>query len=131
MELRKILNQDGIESVIAEQLLDMDHDALSEEAKKGLLREQLKRTRQPNLSFSQRRNLKPWPYSMSLGRMASHPFITTACDRPLRNGFIHDVLAHCTCYKRYYKLIQNIEQDPEVPRRKARALARFVEFHHY
>ena len=51
MELRKILNQDGIESVIAEQLLDMDDDGLSEEAKKGLLREQLKRTKQPNLSF--------------------------------------------------------------------------------
>ena len=30
MELRKILNKDGIESAIAEQLLDMDDDALSE-----------------------------------------------------------------------------------------------------
>lgn len=48
------------------------------------------------------------------------------------SGFIHDVLAHYTCYKRYYKLIQKVEADPEVPRRKAaRALARFVEFHDY
>ncbi|MBL8519203.1 MAG: type I restriction endonuclease subunit R [Betaproteobacteria bacterium] len=50
----------------------------------------------------------------------------------IEEGFIHDVLAHYTSYKRYYKLIQKIEDDPEVPRRKAaRALARFVEFHDY
>ena len=51
MELRKILNKDGIESAIAEQLLDMDDETLSDEAKKELLREQLKRAKQPNLSF--------------------------------------------------------------------------------
>ncbi len=50
MELRKILNKDGIGSAIAAQLLDMDDEALSEEAKKALLREQLKRAKQPNLS---------------------------------------------------------------------------------
>ena len=56
-----------------------------------------------------------------------------ACMRQaIEEGFIHDVLAHYTCYKRYYKLIQKVEADPEVPRRKAaRALARFVEFHDY
>lgn len=60
MELRKILNKDGIESAIAAQLLDMEDEALSEEAKKALLREQLKR--------------------------AKHLSITTACGRPLRKG---------------------------------------------
>ena len=35
MELRKILNKDGIESAIAEQLLDMDDETLSDEAKKN------------------------------------------------------------------------------------------------
>ena len=50
----------------------------------------------------------------------------------IEEGFIQDVLENYTCYKRYYKLIQKAEQDPEVPRRKAaRALARFVEFHDY
>ena len=51
MELKKILNREGIESAIAEQILDMNDEPLSEAAKISMIREQLKRTRQPNLSF--------------------------------------------------------------------------------
>ena len=41
-----------------------------------------------------------------------------------------DVLENYTCYKRYYHLIQTIEDDLAVPRRKAaRALARFIDLH--
>jgi type I restriction enzyme R subunit len=52
-ELRKILNKDGIESAIAAQLLedDLEEDELSDEAKKQLLKEQISRTKQPNLSY--------------------------------------------------------------------------------
>jgi len=60
------------------------------------------------------------------------PFHHYSMRQAIEEGFIHDVLAHYTCYKRYYKMIQKVEQDPEVPRRKAaRALARFVMFHDY
>ena len=60
------------------------------------------------------------------------PFHHYSMRQAIEEGFIHDVLAHYTCYKRYYELIQMVEADPEVPRRKAaRALARFVEFHDY
>ncbi|MEQ1602327.1 MAG: type I restriction endonuclease subunit R [Methylophilaceae bacterium] len=135
MELRKILNKDGIESAIAEQLLDMDDEALSEEAKKELLREQLKRAKQPNLSFfafTATPKFKTLAVFNEPGSNGKAPFHHYSMRQAIEEGFIHDVLAHYTCYKRYYKLIQKIEQDPEVPRRKAaRALARFVEFHDY
>lgn len=135
MELRKILNRDGIESAIAEQLLDMDDDALSDEAKKELLREQLKRAKQPNLSyfaFTATPKFKTLAVFNEPGPDGKAPFHHYSMRQAIEEGFIHDVLEHYTCYKRYYKLIQKVEQDPEVPRRKAaRALARFVEFHDY
>lgn len=135
MELRKILNRDGIESAIAEQLLDMDDEALSEEAKKALLREQLKRAKQPNLSFfafTATPKFKTLCVFNEPGPDGKAPFHHYSMRQAIEEGFIHDVLAHYTCYKRYYKLIQKVEDDPEVPRRKAaRALARFVEFHDY
>jgi len=135
MELRKILNKDGIESAIAEQLLDMDDDALSDEAKKELLREQLKRTKQPNLSFfafTATPKFKTLAVFNEPGKNGKAPFHHYSMRQAIEEGFIHDVLAHYTCYKRYYKLIQKAESDPEVPRRKAaKALARFVDFHDY
>ena len=135
MELRKILNKDGIESAIAEQLLDMEDDALSEEAKKGLLREQLKRAKQPNLSFfafTATPKFKTLAVFNEPGASGKAPFHHYSMRQAIEEGFIHDVLAHYTNYKRYYRLIQKIEKDKNVPRRKAaRALARFVEFHDY
>ncbi len=135
MELRKILNRDGIESAIAEQLLDMDDDALSEDAKKEMLREQLKRTKQPNLSyfaFTATPKFKTLAVFDEPGPTGTSPFHHYSMRQAIEEGFIHDVLENYTCYKRYYKLIQKVEQDPEVPRRKAaKALARFVAFHDY
>jgi type I restriction enzyme, R subunit len=135
MELRKILNKDGIESAIAEQLLDMEDDALSEEAKKGLLREQLKRAKQPNLSFfafTATPKFKTLAVFNEPGPDGEAPFHHYSMRQAIEEGFIHDVLANYTCYKRYYRLIKKVERDPEVPRRKAaRSLARFVEFHDY
>ncbi|MCP2040056.1 type I restriction enzyme R subunit [Neisseria sp. HSC-16F19] len=135
MELRKILNRDGIESAIAEQWLDVEDDALSEAAKKALLREQLKRTRQPNLSFfafTATPKFKTLAVFDEPGKNGEVPFHQYSMRQAIEEGFIHDVLAYYTCYKRYYKLMQKVEDDKEVPRRKAaRALARFVEFHDY
>ena len=135
MELRKILNKDGIESAIAEQLLDMEDETLSEEAKKNLLREQLKRPKQPNLSFfafTATPKFKTLCVFNEPGSDGKAPFHLYSMRQAIEEGFIHDVLKYYTCYKRYYKLIQKAEDDPEVPRRKAaRALARFVQFHDY
>lgn len=135
MELRKILNKDGIEAAIAEQLLDLDDEVLSEDAKKELLREQLKRAKQPNLSFfafTATPKFKTLAVFNEPGPNGKAPFHHYSMRQAIEEGFIHDVLKYYTHYKRYYKLVQKVEEDPEVPRRKAaKALARFVQFHDY
>lgn len=133
MELRKILNKEGIEAAIAEQLLDLDEDEMSEGAKEEMLREQLKRTKQPNLSFfafTATPKYKTLAVFDEPGDSGQSPFHLYSMRQAVEEGFIMDVLASYTQYKRYYQLIQQIEDDPEVPRRKAaRALARFVDLH--
>ena len=135
MELRKVLNREGIEAAIAEQILDMDEDALSEDAKKELLREQLKRTRQPNLSyfaFTATPKFKTLASFDEPGENGQSPFHHYSMRQAIEEGFILDVLQNYTIYRRYHELVQHAEQDPEVPRRKAaRALARFVDLHNY
>jgi type I restriction enzyme R subunit len=135
MELKKILNREGIEAAIAEQILDMNDEPLSDEAKQNLLKEQLKRTKQPNLSFfafTATPKFKTLAVFDEPGESGSSPFHLYSMKQAVEEGFILDVLKSCTCYKRYYKLIQTVEQDPEVPRsRAARALARYVNLHEY
>jgi len=135
MELKKILNRDGIESAIAEQILDMNDEPLSEEAKKSMIREQLKRTRQPNLSFfafTATPKFKTLAVFDEPGENGTSPFHLYSMRQAIEEGFILDVLQGYTCYKRYYQLIRTVEDDPELPRRKAaRALARYVDLHNY
>lgn len=136
MELKRILNKDGIESAIAEQLLDMDDDTLTEEAKKEIIREQLKRAKQPNMSFfafTATPKFKTLAVFNEAGENGQAPFHHYSMRQAIEEKFILDVLAHYTTYKRYYKLIQKVEDnDPSVPRRKAaKALARFVQLHDY
>ena len=48
----------------------------------------------------------------------------------IEEGFIMDVLQNYTTYKRFFGLIKQIENDPEVPRKKAaKALTRYLELH--
>jgi type I restriction enzyme, R subunit len=136
MELKRILNKDGIESAIAEQLLDMDDDTLTEESKKEIIREQLKRAKQPNMSFfafTATPKFKTLAVFNEAGENGQAPFHHYSMRQAIEEKFILDVLAHYTTYKRYYKLIQKVEDnDPSVPRRKAaKALARFVQLHDY
>lgn len=133
MELRKILNKDGIESVIAAQLLDDEDEILSEEARRELLREQLKRARQPNLSyfaFTATPKYKTLAAFDAPGPNGRPPFHHYSMRQAIEERFILDVLANYTTYRRYFRLNQKAGDDPTVPRRKAaRALARFVDFH--
>lgn len=133
MELRKVLNHDGIEAVIAAQVLDMEEEELSDEAKAGMLREQLKRTKQPNLSFfafTATPKYKTLAVFDEPGENGKSPFHLYSMRQAIEEGFILDVLQNYTCYKRYYQLVQKAEADPNVPRQKAvRALSRFVDLH--
>ena len=133
-ELRKILNKDGIEAAVAAQLLDDDEDEeLSDAAKAKLYQEQLKRTKQPNLSyfaFTATPKYKTLLVFDEPGDSGAAPFHNYTMRQAIEEGFIQDVLANYTCYQRYYELVRICEQDPDLPRRQAaKAIARFVELH--
>lgn len=134
-ELRKILNQDGIEAAIAAQLLadELDEEELTDTAKKQLLKATLTRTKQPNLSyfaFTATPKQKTLLVFDEPGENGQAPFHLYTMRQAIEEGFIQDVLANYTCYNRYYELIKLSETDPELPRRQtAKAIARFVELH--
>ncbi len=133
MELRKVLNKEGIEAAIAEQLLDMEEEDLSNAAKQAMLREQLKRTKQPNLSFFAFTATPKFKTKLVFdepGEDGQSPFHLYSMRQAIEEEFIMDVLANYTCYTRYYELVKTVEDDSTVPRRTtARALARFVDLH--
>jgi type I restriction enzyme R subunit len=101
-ELKRILNGSGIEAVLAEQILDMDEQELSEDAKEGLLREMLKRPRQPNLSFfafTATPKFKTKAVFNEPGADGKSPFHLYSMRQAVQEGFIMDVLANYTTYK--------------------------------
>jgi len=133
MELRKVLNKEGIEAAIAEQILDMDEEDLSDEAKAGLLAEMLKRPQQKNISyfaFTATPKFKTLAVFNEPGKNGKAPFHDYSMKQAIQERFIMDVLENYTTYKTYYGLLKSIEDDPEVPKKKAAiALARFMSLH--
>ena len=133
MELRKVLNKEGIQSAIAEQMLDMEEEDLSEEAKEALLTEMLKRPQQKNISyfaFTATPKFKTLAVFNEPGKNGKPPFHDYSMKQAIQEGFIMDVLKNYTTYKTYYGLVKSIEDDPEVPKKKAAlALARFMSLH--
>jgi len=133
MELRKVLNREGIEAAIAGEFLETDEEDLSEDARRELFKEMLKRPRQPNISFfafTATPKFKTQAVFNEPGPDGQPPFHLYSMRQAIEEGFIMDVLEHYTSYKTYYGLIKSIEDDPRVPKRKAaRALARFMSLH--
>jgi len=133
MELRKVLNENGIQEAIAEQMLDMDEEVLSDEAKEGLLREMLKRPQQDNISyfaFTATPKFKTLAVFNEPGKNGKAPFHDYSMKQAIQEKFILNVLENYTTYKTYYGLVKSIEDDPEVPKKKAAmALARFMSLH--
>jgi type I restriction enzyme R subunit len=133
IELKKILNSEGIEAIVAEQILDMEEKELSEEAKAELIREMAKRGKQPNLSFfafTATPKFKTKHVFNEPGENGESPFHLYSMKQAIEEGFILDVLENYTTYKTFFKLIKSVEEDPKVPRRKAsKALTRFLSLH--
>ena len=131
--LRGMLNQDGIESAIAAQLSEEEDQDLSDEVKAAILRDALKRTRQPNLSFfafTATPKFKTKAVFDEPGPSGASPFHAYTMRQAIEEGFIMDVLQNYTTYKRFFGLIKQVEDDPDVPRRKAaKALTLYLEFH--
>jgi type I restriction enzyme R subunit len=128
-----MLNKHGIEAAIAAQLSEEEDDDLSEDAKAAILRDSLKRARQPNLSFfafTATPKFKTKTLFDEPGPSGASPFHEYTMRQAIEEGFIMDVLQNYTTYKRFFGLIKQIENDPEVPRKKAaKALARYLELH--
>ena len=131
--LRGMLNKEGIEAAIAAQLSDEEDDDLSDDAKAAVLRDALRRARQPNLSFfafTATPKFKTKALFDEPGPSGASPFHEYTMRQAIEEGFIMDVLQNYTTHKRFFGLIKQIEDDPDVPRRKAaKALTRYLELH--
>lgn len=131
--LKGMLNKDGIEAAIAAQMSEEEDDDLSDEAKAVMLRDSLKRARQPNLSFfafTATPKFKTKVLFDEPGPSGTSPFHEYTMRQAIEEGFIMDVLLNYTTYKRFFGLIKQVENDPEVPRKKAaKALTRYLELH--
>ncbi len=131
-ELRKVLNQDGIASAIAQEFLD-DEDDLSEDEKMIKIqayKEAYKRQRQPNLSFFAFTATPKWRTLAIFdepGDNAKSPFHLYSMKQAIQEGFILDVLKNYTTYTHYFKLLKVIENDRELAKNQTKKeLLRFV-----
>ena len=133
MALKGMLNKDGIEAAIAAQLSDEEDDDLSEDAKAAMLRDSLKRARQPNLSFfafTATPKFKTKALFDEPGPTGTSPFHEYTHAASHRRRLHHGRAQNYTTYKRFFGLIKQVENDPEVPRKKAaKALTRYLELH--
>ena len=131
--LRGMLNRAGIEAAIAAQLSDEEDDDLSEDAQAAVLRAALQRARQPNLSFfafTATPKFKTKALFDEPGPAGAAPFHEYTMRQAIEEGFVMDVLQNYTTYKRFFGLIKQIENDPDVPRRQAaQVLTRYLELH--
>ena len=131
--LKGMLNKEGIEAAIASQLSDEEDDDLSDETKKEVLRDALKRARQPNLSFfafTATPKFKTKAVFDEPGPSGASPFHEYTMRQAIEEGFILDVLQNYTTYERFFGLIKQVEDDPDVPRREAtKTLTRYMELH--
>ena len=131
--LKGMLNKEGIEAAIAAQLSEEEDDDLSDEAKAAVLRDALQRARQPNLSFfafTATPKFKTKALFDEPGPSGASPFHEYTLRQAIEEGFVMDVLQNYTTYKRFFGLIKQVEDDPDVPRRKAaKALTRYLELH--
>ena len=131
--LKGMLNKEGIEAAIAAQLSEEEDDDLSDEAKAAVLRDAMRRARQPNLSFfafTATPKFKTKVLFDEPGPSGASPFHEYSMCQAIEEGFVMDVLQNYTTYKRFFGLIKQVEDDPDVPRREAaKALTRYLELH--
>ena len=131
--LKGMLNKEGIEAAIAAQFSEEEDYDLSDAAKAAVLRDALQRARQPNLSFfafTATPKFKTKALFDEPSPSGASPFHEYTMRQAIEEGFIMDVLQNYTTYKRFFGLIKQVEDDPDVLRRKAaKALTRYLELH--
>ena len=66
------------------------------------------------------------------GKIPHRPFHSYTMKQAIQEGFIVDVLEHYTPVSSYYRLVKNVEEDPEFDTKRARRkLRRYVESHEH
>jgi type I restriction enzyme R subunit len=131
--LKGILNKDGIADAIAGQIGEEEDGDLTEEVKTRILQEMIQRARQTNLSFfafTATPKFKTKAVFDEPGPSGTSPFHEYTMRQAIEEGFILDVLQNYTTYKRFFGLVKQIENDPDVPKKQAaKALGQFLELH--
>ncbi len=133
--LKEVLGASSIAAKLEEELAGDGEEADAEaDVDQAVLRAALSRGRQSNLSYfaftatPKFKTLELFGHKGPDGRPA--PFHLYSMRQAIEEGFILDVLRGYTTYKRYYKLVKRLEEDPELDKGKAAAaLARFVSLH--
>jgi len=92
------------------------------------------RGRQPNLSFFAFTATPKGKTLELFGRKGANglpeAFHLYSMRQAIEEGFILDVVKNYTTYKTYYRLVKAVEDDPNLPKKKAaRALAKFMSLH--
>lgn len=92
------------------------------------------RGRQPNLSFFAYTATPKGKTLELFGRIGAsgkpEPFHLYSMRQAIEERFILDVLQNYTTYKTYFKLVKAVEEDPDLPKKKAaRALTKFLVMH--
>ena len=134
MELKGVLNASGVQEEAAKYLVENgldegdDTDQLA-----GVVREMMKRGKQPNLSFfafTATPKYKTKKVFDEPGPSGESPFHLYTMRQAIEEKFILDVLKNFITYEAYFRLVQVGDDDPHVERKKAaRALARTLAFH--
>ena len=141
MDLKGVLNRDGINEAAAQYSLEQGLDGDSEPAEddqdrmEEVVRRLMTRGKQPNLSFfaftatPKYKTLKVFDEPGATGRAPFHHY---SMRQAIEERFIHDVLKNYTTFTTYFRLTQDVDNDPHVERKKAaKALARFLDLHAY
>lgn len=135
MQLKGVLNAHGVQEEAAKYLVDLGMDEADDDADHlaGVVREMLKRGKQPNISFfafTATPKFKTKKVFDEPGPSGQAPFHLYTMRQAIEENFILDVLKNYITYEAYYRLVQVGDDDPHVERKKAaRALARTLSFH--
>ena len=128
MELKYVLNKEGIEEQATQHIAEND-----EEEEDAIIRNMMKRGRQPNISFfafTATPKYKTKHVFNEPGPDGKAPFHEYTMRQAIEERFILDVLKNYTTYETYFHITQLAEDDPNVERKKAaKTLARFLTLH--
>lgn len=121
-----------LKSILSAAVTDTDEGESDWEDRLNLIMQS--RGRQPNLSFFAFTATPKGKTIELFGRTGPggkpEAFHIYSMRQAIEEGFIFDVLTNYTTYATYYRLLKAVEDDPNVPKKKAaRALAKFMSLH--